>query len=224
MGFDNPHFKNLARGKKLILLGDDHNTSSGIEWLKEELPIISGEINFLATEYIESDKGNLLTNKDTGEILEYLKNRYKDFPGFNPNSIVSLLRQAQKLGMHIAGVDMPEDTFTDWTILESQMERTKHLSRKILELAFKHKGVVLLGADHVEKKSDNVYGLLKAKGLDPISIVFIGGKDWTIDTEEYWIRKEELLAKQNKFDRKLFYYKSRERSLPCDWVIHFPQI
>ena len=223
MKFNKPNLRKLIADNKLVLLGDDHNTNQGRNWLKKELSRLAGKVNFPATEYVESDRQDLLNGSNESKLCDYLKIRYNEFPGFNPDSIISLVKHVQNMGIDIIGVDMPESSFSDWKTTESQQERTKHILGILSKLVSTQTGLALLGADHVEKKTETVCGILNKVGIKPLSVVFIGGKNWSIDTEEYWIRREELKAQKNNIDMKLFAFKVNNNSLPCDWVIHFPQ-
>src|SRR3972149_6992950 len=135
MNLIKPSLKDLIVGRELVLLGDDHNTDQGRVWLKKELPPLSGGIGFLATEYIESDRTDLLTGSSENKLHAYLKNRYKEFTGFDPVSITSLVKQCHGLGIETVGVDMPESSFSDWRASESQQERTKYISGMLSKLA-----------------------------------------------------------------------------------------
>jgi hypothetical protein len=117
--------------------------------------------------------------------------------------------------------DVPSVNWEDTAVQET---RIKFLADKIIELSRNNngKGIVLLGADHVEKRKDNVYGLVQRQLQNLVSVVFVGGKDWTIDTEEYWIRKIEVGAINMGWKNDFFAIEVLNQEFPCDWVIHFP--
>ncbi len=74
-------------------------------------------------------------------------------------------------------------------------------------------GIVLLGADHTEKGQNNIFKNIKNKYSEVVSLVFIGGKNWSQDTEDYWIRKLEMDSQKNRNSNKIFILKVKIRFL-----------
>lgn len=218
-----PSLYNIIKNQKIIMLGDDHNMNKGRRWLEMEIKTGKLNINFLCLEYIEVSQQKLINHLDKQKLLAYLKKSYMDFPGFNPNSVLNLITSAKKAGISTKAIEIPENSFGEWNNEISQNARTKFIAKQITKASKLGNGLVLLGADHVEKKEDTVYGLVKKSLGDVVSVIFIGGKNWTIDTNEYWIRRLELQIKTEKLDKKLFALNTTEYDFPCDWIIHFPQ-
>lgn len=214
----------LLKDKQIIFFGDDHNMNQGREWLREEIKKNKQKIDFVALEYFETSKQQLIEGGDDKRMQKYLEKTYKDFCGFKAKSVIEIVKVCKELGVKVFGIEMPEESFSDWYKAESQAERIKDIAKQIIGLSELGNGVVLIGADHVEKGKDNVFKLVR-QTLDEAklaSVVFIGGKDWTIDTEEYWVRKLEIEAQRNKQHKK-FYVKPGDKKFLADWIIHFPQ-
>lgn len=220
---EEPSLSSIAKNKRIVILGDDHNMDKGREWLAKEIRNGLPNINFLALEYIETDKQKLIDKFDKKEIISHLKHSYKDFPGFSPNSILKLIASSKRAKLQITAIEIPEKSFQEWNNKTAQKARTKFISQQITKISERENGLVLLGADHAEKMKDNVYGQLKKTVGEIVSVVFIGGKNWTIDTDEYWIRKLEIEIKKERLDKKMFALNVVNHRLPCDWIIHFPQ-
>lgn len=212
------NLEKVSLGKDLILFGDDHNMNQGRSWLTQKIAITSLKIKYFALEYIETDRQDLIDELDKKTLCTYITEKYKDFPGLDPMSIFDLISESKKRGIKVVGIEMPEGSFNNWELLAAQTSRTKYISQQLRELNKLGFGIALLGTDHAEKDRDNVYSLIPYKKL---SVVFMGGKAWSIDTEEYWIRKIELTAQKSGNNSFAFLVKNNE--FPCDWVIHFPQ-
>ncbi len=219
---------NLFKDKRIIFFGDDHNMNQGRDWLAEQIDKSIKKIDFLALEYIESSKQELLEKGKSNQLKRYLKKTFLDFPGFSPDSILNIVAVCRAKEIKISGIEIPKESFTDWTNKNAQIQRVKHLTNEVKSILPLGNGIVLMGADHVEKREDNVYGKIKSElgdKNDILSVLFIGGKKWTIDTEDYYIRKLELDAKLNKKEKTLYAYRiKKDSSVPSDWVIHFPQV
>lgn len=208
--------------RNLILFGDDHNMNSGRKWLTDQIMSTSSEIKYLAIEYIETDQQQLIEDLDQKRLNAYLIEKYKEFPGFDPTSVINLIEKAKTKGIKVIGIEMPEKSFSDWKSKKSQKMRTKFISDQIIQLNKLGKGIILVGADHAEKKKRNLHGKVNNKGI--LSVIFVGGKSWSLDTGEYWIRKIELEAQKSGTEKELFAIKVKKEEFPCDWIIHFPQI
>ena len=217
-------FKKLTANYQLVMFGDDHNMNKGREWLAREIKSDKSRIDFLGLEYIETSKQNLIAENRENKIVPYLKKTYKDFPGFDPYSVSKLVDLSRETKIKVEGIETPDATFINWEDIEAQEARIKYLAEKIIELSGNEnqKGIVLLGADHVEKRNDNVYGLVQRQIKNLVSVVFVGGKDWTIDTEEYWIRKIEIGVINMGWENDFFALEVKNNEYPCDWIIHFP--
>ncbi len=216
--------QNLVNCYKIIFFGDDHNMNQGREWLGREIKRHRSKVAFMALEYIEADKQYLIDGKDDDKLKKYLEKTYKEFLGFEAGSIINIINVCRHLGIKVFGIEMPENSFNDWHTADAQKARVEFMSEQVIKLTKLGKGIVLIGADHVEKNKDNV--LKRVKRLvgksNIVSLIFIGGKDWSIDTEDYWIKRLESDAKNTGLDRQ-FYVKFGNRQIPADWIIHFPQ-
>lgn len=216
----------LIKKYKVTFLGDDHNMNQGRSWLADQIKKGELKIDFLALEYIETSRQDLLEKKNQNTIKKYLKKTYWEFPGLDPDSIWQIINSCQKSKVKIFGIEMPEESFGDWENEATQSERTKYIASKIIELTKFGKGIVLIGADHAEKRKGNVFDMVKqilGTG-NVVSLIMIGGKNWSIDTKDYWIRKLELEAKKQKKDKELYFFIANNDLFPTDWVIHFPQV
>ena len=215
---------NSISSSQLVLFGDDHNTDSGRIWIRDNLEELSYNRKNLGLEYIPSSDEKYINHIDLLKI--HLDSNYKEFPGFHIDSVINIIMEAQRQKLRVFGIDMPSDYFKDWTDSLNQKERTKYMSENILKNLEEGKTMALLGADHVENKTDNVYGMIseRSPNIKVLSIVFAGGKDWTVDTEDYWIRQVDITAKDIGWDKETIFMKNQNDLLPCDWVIHFPQI
>ncbi len=216
----------LFKDKQIIFFGDDHDMNQGRNWLADQIEKCSEKIDFLALEYVESSKQKLLENDNHGKLKKYLQKTYLDFPGFMPDSILNIVTVCKKKGIRVQGIEMPEDSFTDWTDKNAQLQRVEYLIHEIKNLLPLGKGIVLTGADHAEKREHNVYGKIRSELIDNskiLSVLFIGGKNWTVDTNEYYIRKLELEAINTNRALLLFDFPVKDNAVPADWVIHFPQ-
>lgn len=208
----------------LVLFGDDHNTNSGRVWLKNLIPQISDNFQNFGLEYMPSPDEEFRNNKDL--LRKYLVENYKDFPGLNPDSVIDIVNQCESNKMEVFGIDMPPDYFDDWQNQQNQRERIKFMTKVVMDHLAQGNTLALFGGDHVEIRDDNVYGLIRKERPDVkiLSIVFIGGKTWTIDTKDYWIRKLELLAIEQRLQNTFFILNNSDNELRCDFVIHLPQI
>lgn len=218
------NLQDLFNSYKIVFLGDDHNMNQGREWLAREIKKSKLRIDFLALEYIEVDKQYLIDERDDNKLKKYLEKAFKDFPGFNAESILGIISSCHHLGVKVFGIEMPEESFSDWYKADAQRERMEFISNQVIELTALGKGIVLIGADHVEKNRNNVFRRIKesAGKNNIISLIFVGGKDWSIDTEEYWIKRLESDAKNKGLDKQ-FYIEPGNKQIPADWIIHFPQ-
>lgn len=137
---------------------------------------------------------------------------------------MGIINVCHDLGIKVLGIEMPAGSFADWHQADAQKERMKFLSNQVIKLTKLGRGVVLLGADHVEKEQDNVFQKVQESvGKDKVaSVIFIGGKNWSSDTEDYWIRGLEAGAKDRGLDNQ-FYIEPGGKQIPADWIIHFPQ-
>lgn len=212
-------------GKSVVFFGDDHDMNSGRNWLARQIKTGQLKPKFLAIEYIETDQQSLIDKLDKKVLCSYISEKYKEFPGLNAESIYMLIKVAKENGIEVRGVEMPDKYFTDWKTEMAQSSRIEYITDQIQELTEIGDGIILLGADHVEKNKTNVFGkIFLANNNEKISVIFIGGKSWSIDTEEYWIRRLELdaIAKNKSLD--YFETEVQDQSSPCHWIIHFPQV
>lgn len=211
---------------QLVFLGDDHDMNQGRNWLSDQIKEGKLKIDFLALEYIETSKQNLLEKGNKLRAKKYLDEVYKEFPGFSSDSILKIIDVCQQSKIKVFGIEMPEESFKDWRSEVAQSERTKYIASRIIELTKIGKGIVLIGADHVEKIGNNVFDIVRKNlgEVNTISMVMIGGREWSIDTEDYWIRKLEIKAQREKKSKEFYFFKVDNNSYPTDWIIHFPQI
>ncbi len=214
------NLEKVSLGKDLVLFGDDHNMNSGRTWLSHQIVKMSSKIKYLAIEYIETDQQALIDQLDKEILCSYIAKKYKDFPGLNPVSIFDLISEFKMRRIKVVGIEMPESSVSNWESVGAQTIRTKYISQQLRELNKLGFGIALLGADHVEKGRNNVYSQIPYKKS---SVVFTGGKAWSIDTKEYWIRKIELAAQESGKKNDNFAFLVKNSEFPCDWVIHFPQ-
>jgi hypothetical protein len=154
----------------------------------------------------------------------YLKRVYKDFPGFSPDSIITLIKIAKRKNLKIYGIEMPENSFDNWYTQEAQDKRVEYISKEIMKISKLGKGIILLGADHVEKNHKNVFYNIKKKYKNILSIIFIGGRNWSIDTEEYWIRKLEVDSQRKGIQNNFLIFRIKYNIYPTDYILHFPQV
>lgn len=208
----------------LVMFGEDHNVNSGRVWLKNLIPQVSSNFQSVGLEYIPSPDAQYLNDQDL--LVKHLAESYKDFPGFDSNSIIGITNVCRANDLKIFGIDMPPDYFDDWQDQENQKERVDFMAKNVLRQLATGKALTLFGGDHIENRRDNVYGVIKKDKPETkiLSVAFVGGKSWSIDTEDYWLRKLELAATELNMPDKFFVLKNSDNILPCDVVIHFPQV
>ena len=222
MSIKNKFFKEI-NNNKIIFFGDDHDMNQGRNWLAKVINDITN-IDFFAIEYVETSKQKLIDDDNDENLIKYLKKVYKEFPGFSPESIINIINICKRKKIKVIAIEMPEESFKDWKTEKSQQARIKYITKQIYKLAKNKKGVVLMGADHVEKVGNNVLNNVKKIIKQKIvSVIFIGGKNWTIDTEDYWIRRLEIKFITENNNLKMKYLKVINEKYPTDWIIHFPQ-
>ncbi len=217
------NLKKLFKKNNILFFGDDHDMNQGRYWLSKELLNLDN-IDYLGIEYIDTSKQELINNSEYNKLGIYLKKVYKDFPGFSPDSIINLIKIAKTKNIKVYGIEMPEASFDNWYTKEAQDARVKYISKQIIKISKLGKGIILLGADHVEKNRKNVCHNIKKRYEDILSIIFIGGRNWSQDTEEYWIRKLEMDSQRNKIQNDFFVIRTKNHIFPTDYILHFPQI
>ncbi|MHB8362659.1 MAG: hypothetical protein ACYDBX_03515 [Patescibacteria group bacterium] len=219
---NNIDLNKLLQKHRILFFGDDHDMNQGREWLAREINKLE-KIDFIAIEYVDTSSQKLIDNGEYTKLKIYLRKTYKDFKGLSPESIINLIKVAKSKNIKIFGIEMPENSFDNWDTKQAQEERIKYISKEILKIAKLGNGIVLLGADHTEKGQNNIFGNIKSKYSEVISLVFIGGKSWSQDTEDYWIRKLEMDFQKDKNFNNMFISKIKNNIYPTDYIIHFPQ-
>lgn len=217
------NLKKILEKNDIIFFGDDHDMNQGRYWLSKELLNLDN-IDYLGIEYIDTSKQELINNSEYNKLAIYLKKVYKDFPGFSPDSIINLIKIAKTKNIKVYGIEMPENSFDNWYKRKAQDARVKYISKQIIKISKLEKVIILLGADNIEKKQKNVFHNIKKKYKDILSIIFIGGKNWSIDTEEYWIRKLEMDSQRKNIQNDFFVMRIKNNIFPTDYILHFPQI
>ncbi len=215
--------KKLLEENNILFFGDDHDMNQGRDWLCKQILNLDN-IDYLGIEYIDTSKQELIDDSEYNKLEIYLKRVYKDFLGFSPDSVLNLIKIAKTKNIKIYGIEMPEDLFDNWYTTEAQDKRVKYIFKQILKISKLGKGIILLGADHVEKNQKNVFQNIKKRYKDILSLIFIGGRNWSQDTEEYWIRKLEIDSQRNNTENDFFILKIKNSKIPTDYIIHFPQI
>ena len=219
---NNIDLNKLLQKHRILFFGDDHDMNQGREWLAREINKL-GNIDFIAIEYVDTSSQKLIDNGEYKKLNVYLKKTYANFLGFSTESVINLIKVAKSKNIKIFGIEMPENSFDNWHTKKAQEERIKYISKEILKITKLGNGIVLLGADHTEKGQNNIFKNIKNKYSEVVSLVFIGGKSWSQDTEDYWIRKLEMDSQKNRNSNKIFILKVKNDISPTDYIIHFPQ-